>query len=282
MRVSIGLFLYLPVFAGNLPISSFNQLQVHLSLNKIFQIKKLVNMENRSRNTGRALMGFLLIFVGFMLVARNFNIFPFPVREIVFSWQMLLIFIGVVMLVSRSNNTPGVILICIGGFFLIPEIFNLPFRWHWHNFFWPVIFIVVGVMILFRGSRHKSHHIGGEGEEEFPDDYLDDVAIFGGGNRIITSNNFMGGKITSMFGGSTIDFRKATLAKGKSVIDVFTMFGGSKLIVPNDWDIRVEVISIFGGYSDKRATDPHIVYDATRQLVIKGVAIFGGGEVKSH
>jgi len=239
-------------------------------------------MENRSRNTGRALLGIILILVGFLLVARNFNFFPFPVKEIIFSWQMLLIFIGVLMLIARSNNAAGIILICIGGFFLIPEIFDLPFRWHWHNFFWPVLFIIIGVLIIFRGGRHRPGHFGEGREEELADDFLDDVAIFGGGNRIITSNNFRGGKITSIFGGSTIDFRKATLAKGKSVIDVFTMFGGSKLIVPNDWDIRVDIVSIFGGYSDKRVPDPHIVYDASKQLVIKGVAIFGGGEIKSY
>ncbi len=238
-------------------------------------------MENRSRNTGRALLGIILIVVGFMFVARNFGFFPFPVREIIFSWQMLLIFIGVLMLVARSNNVAGVILILIGGFFLIPDIFNLPFHWHWHTFFWPVLFIVIGVLILFRGGRHRPYHLGEGEEQELSDDYLDDVSIFGGGNRIITSNNFMGGKITSIFGGSTIDLRKANLAKGKSVIDIFSMFGGSKVIVPNDWDIRVDVVSIFGGYSDKRTPDPHIVYDASKQLVIKGVAIFGGGEIKS-
>ncbi len=239
-------------------------------------------MEHRSRNTGRALLGIILILVGFLFVARNFNFFPFPVREIIFSWQMLLIFIGVLMLIARSNNTAGIILICIGGFFLIPDFFGPNFHWQWHNFFWPVIFIVIGVLILFKGGRHRPYHLGEGKEEEMADDYLDDVAIFGGGNRIITSNNFLGGKITSIFGGSTIDFRKATLAKGKNVIDIFTMFGGSKLIVPNDWDIRVDIVSIFGGYSDKRVPDPHIVYDASKQLVIKGVAIFGGGEIKSY
>ena len=239
-------------------------------------------MENKSRNSGRAVLGILLIVVGFLFFARNFDIFPFPVGQIIFSWQMLLIFIGVLMLIARSNNVAGIILICIGGFFLIPDFFGPNFHWHWHNYFWPVLFIAIGVLIIFRGGRHRPGHFGEGEQEEITNDLLDDVAIFGGGNRIITSNNFQGGKITSIFGGSTIDFRKATLAKGKSVIDVFTMFGGSKLIVPGDWDIRVDIVSIFGGYSDKRVPDPHIVYDATKQLVIKGVALFGGGEIKSY
>lgn len=239
-------------------------------------------MENRSRNTGRAVLGIILVLIGFLLVARNFNFFPFPVHEIIFSWQMLLIGIGVLMLIARSNHVAGVILICIGGFFLIPDIFQIPFRWQWHNFFWPVLFIIIGVLVLFKGSRHRSRHFHGEGEETLSDDFLDDVAIFGGGNRLVTSQNFQGGKITSIFGGSTIDFRRSSLAKGKSIIDIFTMFGGSKLIVPNDWDIRIEIISLFGGYSDKRNPDPQIVYDASKQLVIKGVAIFGGGEIKNY
>ncbi|UCG28805.1 MAG: hypothetical protein JSV24_05450 [Bacteroidales bacterium] len=239
-------------------------------------------MENRSRNTGRAFLGIILVLVGLLLVARNFDFFPFPIHQVIFSWQMLLIFIGVLMLVARSNNTAGIILVLIGGFFLIPRIFDLPFRWEWHNFFWPILFIVFGVLVLLRGGRHRPNRFNEGGEQVLDDDYLDEVSIFGGGNRVITSQNFQGGKITSIFGGSTIDFRKSNLSKGKSIIDVFTMFGGSKLIVPNDWDIRVEIVSVFGGYSDKRNPDPHIVYDASKQLIIKGVAIFGGGEIKSY
>jgi predicted membrane protein len=234
-------------------------------------------MENKSNK--RAVFGVILVLIGALLIAHNFDFFPFNIRHIVFSWQMILIVIGLIILISsRESKTVGWILIVIGGFFLIPDIFNIPYSWGWRRLFWPLIFIVIGLLILFRGDRlrHRNNsNILGE-------DYIDDFAMFGGGHRIITSKNFKGGKVTSIFGGSQLNFREASLAKGKNVIDVFSLFGGSKFIVPRDWDIKVEVTSILGGFSDKRVPDPNVVYDPSKQLAFKGVLIFGGGEIQNY
>jgi len=50
------------------------------------------------------------------------------------------------------------------------------------------------------------------------------------------------------------------------------------LVVPADWNVKVEVFNIFGAYADKRMASQ---IDYNKTLVIKGVTIFGGGEVKS-
>jgi len=72
--------------------------------------------------------------------------------------------------------------------------------------------------------------------------------------------------------------RKVVLAEGKNYLEVTMIFGGSKFIVPEDWDIKLEITSVFGGFSDKRQRTI-VVPDKSRQLVISGVAIFGGGEI---
>lgn len=94
--------------------------------------------------------------------------------------------------------------------------------------------------------------------------------------------SFRGGKITSVFGGGTYDLTSAQLAPGINILDQVTIFGGSKLIVPNDWDIKIEVTAIFGGFSDKRGKLPVQTSISEKKLVIKGVAIFGGGEIISY
>jgi predicted membrane protein len=86
--------------------------------------------------------------------------------------------------------------------------------------------------------------------------------------------------LTAIFGGSKIDLRSATLAKGRNVLDIFFVFGGSKLIIPTSWDIKIEVSSIFGGFSDKRHMRPDEVRDPSRELIIKGVTFFGGGDIE--
>lgn len=226
--------------------------------------------ENKSNS--RAIIGILLICVGLLLIAVNFNWLPWNIRGVVFSWQGLLILIGLFLLMSRSNRLSGFILIGVGAFFMIPRIWDISFNWH--QLFWPFILVAVGLLLITR--RWGSQRIPVENSTEF----IDEVSIFGGGDKVITCQNFRGGKITSIFGGSKIDLRTAILAKGKNVIDIFAMFGGTKLIVPASWDVKIEVSSLFGGFSDKRRPRPDEIRDPTRELVIKGITIFGGGEME--
>jgi predicted membrane protein len=95
----------------------------------------------------------------------------------------------------------------------------------------------------------------------------------------VNSQNFKGGKITAMFGGSEIDMRGAALAPGTQVLDIFVMFGGTHILVPPDWTVRVEVFSLLGGFGDKRYSNLKVIPDSEKTLVIKGFVMFGGGEV---
>ena len=229
-------------------------------------------MENQ-RNNKRAILGLLLVAVGFILIATNFHIFPFVWKPVLFSWPALLILIGLFFLFSREANATGWILIGIGGFFLIPRIWEVP--WEWSELFWPVALLGMGAILIVRSVSKRRYKV------EEGTDYIDDMAIFGGGDRMISSQNFKGGRVTAIFGGGKYNMMSAQLAKGRNVIDIFAMFGGCKFIIPPEWDVRVEVSAIFGGFSDKRHIRKDIPRDPSKELVIKGVAVFGGGDVVS-
>jgi predicted membrane protein len=224
------------------------------------------------KNNRRAIIGILLICAGLLLIAVNLDWLPWNLKGTLFSWQGLVILIGLFFLISRENRLAGFILIGIGVFFVIPRIWDIPFDWH--RVFWPAVFVAIGLLLLTRKWGYSRLPV------ENGIDFIDDNAIFGGGDKVITSQNFRGGKLTAIFGGSKIDFRSANLAKGRNVLDVFFMFGGTKLIVPTNWDVRIEVSSIFGGFSDKRRTRPDEVRDPSRELVVKGVTMFGGGDIE--
>ena len=66
-----------------------------------------------------------------------------------------------------------------------------------------------------------------------------------------------------------------------TVIDMFTMFGGTKLIIPGNWQVKSEATSLFGGFTDKRHIKPDQVI-SDKILLIKGVVIFGGVEIKNY
>ncbi len=234
-----------------------------------------IDDNRRNRFDKRVLFAIILILIGGLVLASNFHLIPYNIKHYIFSWKMILIVIGIISLASRQSVVTGVILIGIGTFFMLPDIFVLDFNYH--RLFWPVLLIIIGLVLLFRRNLYhgRVHDYG-----TLSTDFIDELNVFGGGDKTINSDNFQGGKITSVFGGSSIDLLNAKLAPGNNVIDMFAVFGGSKLIVPSDWDVKLDVIAIFGGFSDKRR-NMTTNSNKDRRLIIKGIAIFGGGEIKS-
>jgi predicted membrane protein len=233
--------------------------------------------EHHHLTNNRAIIGVILVMVGLFLVLRNTGFFPDFIDHVVFSWPMLLVCIGLVMTLGASEKTSGVIVMAVGGFFLIPMIFRETF--HAYNMFWPSIFIIIGVIFIFTKRRGwnavASTAITG-------DDYVDIVNVFSGGERQIVSENFRGGKISAVFGGTELDLTKAKLAPGRNELEIACIFGGATLIVPDDWNISIEVTPVLGGFSDSRKLIPGRTVDIAKQLAIKGAVIFGGGEIKSY
>ena len=233
----------------------------------------MTEIESKNKKSRSLLLGFIFILIGFLLVANQLDIVPMNLRGVIFSWPALLVLIGV-FFVSGDNKATGYILMGIGGFFLLPRIFE--FSIGFREFFWPSIFIILGLVILFGGSFwHRRRRVYSVNSGA---DYLDDVNIFGGHDRIITSKNFKGGSVVSIFGGGKYDLRQCTLGDEKNYLEAVNIFGGSNFIVPPDWDVKVEITAIFGGFSDKRFVQNT---NTEKQLIIKGVAIFGGGEIQS-
>ena len=237
---------------------------------------------HRPRKSGRAhlALGVVLMFLGLFLIADLADIVPWRLRDFVFTWQALLIFLGLVFLSNKENKGTGVILIVVGSFFLLPRFFDVPH--YWGSLFWPAMLIVLGLVVIFGSRRHQGvATVFGSNKKTSSEDWLDDVTVFGGGDRIINSQQFQGGKLTHIFGGSKIDFTRAKLAPGNNHLEVVMIFGGTKLIVPESWNVKLEVTSVFGGFSDKRVKTM-VVSESDRSLHITGTNVFGGGEIVNY
>jgi predicted membrane protein len=239
--------------------------------------RRQFKQDNHHLQHNRPIIGVILVLAGLFLVMRNTGVFPDFIDHVVFSWPMLLVCIGLVMTLGAQEKTSGVIVMAVGGFFLIPMIFRETF--HAYNLFWPSIFIIIGVIFIF-SKRHGWSSIASTGV--IGDDYIDYVNVFSGGERQIVSENFRGGRISAVFGGMELDLTKAKLAQGINEIEIACVFGGATLIVPDDWNISISVTPVLGGFSDSRKLIPGRTIDTTRQLVIKGAVVFGGGEIKSY
>lgn len=239
-------------------------------------------MDNRDvdkRHYDRRLwLGVGIALLGFLFLANNFGIFDYEIRRYIFRWEVILILLGVVFLAGRGNRTTGIILLVIGSVFYLRDFFHYSFSF-W-QIFWPGILILAGLLIIF---RHQLDRGRGKNKMFTGEHYIDEIALFGGGDRVVTSQEFQGGKVTTVFGGLNYNMLKAKLAPGENYLDVFCLFGGMKLIVPEGWTVKIRVISLFGGFSDKhRYKVSEANPDQGSYLVIKGIVIFGGGEIKSY
>lgn len=112
------------------------------------------------------------------------------------------------------------------------------------------------------------------------DDVLDTVSVFGNVVKTVFSKNFRGGDVVNIFGGTEIDLTQADI-NGRVIIDIVQIFGGSKIIVPSNWQVVSDTAAVFAGIDDKRIK-AGVIQDPNKILVIKGVSIFAGIDIRSY
>jgi hypothetical protein len=239
-------------------------------------------MENRHSHKSIG-VGIVVLVAGIALLLSNLGYFHYELNRYILRWEMIPIILGFTFLFSHDKKGPGIILMAVGSGFYLKDLNIIDVEINFWQIFISCMLILFGVIIIFRhridppsGCNQKNNNLDN-------DDYIDEVAVFGGGDRIISSQNFMGGKILAIFGGSNFNMIKAKMAPGKNYIDVLAIFGGMKLIVPESWNVKINAVSIFGGFSDKHRISPLTPSAESNEstLVIRGLVIFGGGEIKS-
>ncbi len=235
--------------------------------------------ENKNTTNTRFVLGAILIFIGGLFLLRSFGLLSLNLPHLIFSWPFFMFAAGILILINSHKKTLGIILTFLGGFFLLRRTFD------WYDLDFEVVIalaiIAIGVNIIFKQKKNSRGNFDETGAP-LKNDTIDDISIFGGGTKVIYSDNFKGGNITAIFGGSEIDLTNCKLAEGNNVIDVLAMFGGAEIRVPNDWNVMLSVTPIFGGFSNKIRRDPNVPVDLSRTLIVKGLAMFGGGEIKSR
>jgi predicted membrane protein len=227
-----------------------------------------------SRNvSGRIFWGLILIIIGILFLLDRMGQIDFGS---LFSkyWPLLLILAGLWHLLANNFRNPagGVFLIIIGGVFMLAKLEILG-RSAWH-YAWPLLLIILGVWLLFglTGARSPERSSGAKEDE------LDAFVMFSGLKRRIESQNFRGGKATSVLGGIELDFTQARLAEGKASVELTAVLGGIEVRAPQTWRVEVEGQPLLGGIEDKHTFAPGT--ETAPTLHLKASAILGGIEIK--
>ena len=248
-------------------------------------------MKRNSIKLSSIICGLLFLTAGALLFAFNAGFLAPEYKCVVFSWQMLLAAIGFVMLFSRSSWIGGIIMMLIGGFFLLPklQIERLEFL---TNNGWAIALIVVGILVMYCAIFSKGCKAGVIvmtsdkkwrskkcGSDDSGSGYIDRNCVFSGGKEKMDIKNFKGGDINSVFGGIELDLSDAQLAEGVHHLELNSVFGGIVIYVPIEWNIEIKQTQFFGAFVDNRPK-PAFQIDEKRMLIIEANAVFGGGEIK--
>lgn len=235
-----------------------------------------------SQMNRRVIIGALFLIIGAVLTLDNLHVFDFRLPYYLFKWYTFMVVIGIFIATVREKVGFGITLMIIGGVFLLDEMAE----YYWWDFdfrdifrLWPLVFVVIGASLILKKANHsrdyeKKNIDGGDL------DFVDELAVFGGAERMVTSKQFKGGKLTSIFGGTDLNLMNADLNHGTNVLDVFILFGGCDIRVPSDMNVKVKVTAIFGGFSDERKMIAENEANNGKELIVQGLVLFGGGSVK--
>jgi hypothetical protein len=222
----------------------------------------------RSRAFGVAIVGVLIILAGAVLLGGNLGLID---AHFVFrNFGPVVIFIlGAAMLARRRHDQVllGLALMFVGawGFATQQQWIKI----HFWAVIGPLMLVLAGGSVVWRAFNRPLPEGAG-------DAYIRTFAVFSGA-ELRPTVPFQGADITAVMGGVKLDLSNAPMARDTAVIDVFTLMGGAEIFVPRDWDVTVKVISLMGGCTDKRRPS---TLPATKHLIIQGMAVMGGVEIK--
>lgn len=235
--------------------------------------------EHRARK--RFGFGVVILVIGLVVLLKQLGFETLlPIRHI---WPYILIVIGLIIGVSNKFRSPApFVLMIIGIAHAIPAFhFNIGDNVIYSKrLVAPVVLIGAGLYFLFVSKKKSCFPLRGTPTND--QNYVMKDVVFGGSKEIVTSKNFEGGDVTAVFGGAELNFTQAEMANDTAVLNVRTVFGGCEIIVPSNWEVKSEVTVLLGSVDDQRTlrmTDGNVT---KKTLVLRGLCLFGGVEVKSY
>ncbi len=89
-------------------------------------------------------------------------------------------------------------------------------------------------------------------------------------------------RAVAFMGGVELDLRYSAMDGDEVIIDTFALWGGIEIWVPPHWEIVSQGLPLMGAFEDKTHVTTHGGgHDRQPRLIVRGVAIMGGVEIKN-
>ena len=215
------------------------------------------------------LWGILFLVVGVGVIGNMTGFWEF---HIFFSgwWTLFLIVPSLLGIIEHGFRVGNLVCLTIGAA-LLAACQGL-IEWDVISaLFLPVVFIIIGLVLVLRNLFHISTRRVYVDKEK----RRNESTVFSG-KKIVVEDEFYGMDCDAVFGGVVLDLRKSRITENVS-IDAMAVFGGVDIFLPAGLKVVISDTSLFGGCSNQyhsySGEDIPTVY-------INATALFGGVEVK--
>jgi predicted membrane protein len=225
----------------------------------------------RPRVTPQLLLGLFVIAIGVLFTLDNLGLVH--AEAYLRFWPLALIAIGLVKLSQVRDGTGGTLgglIFTIAGVWLLLEETAVVRVSFWDM--WPLLLVLFGTYMVWQGAARHAARPAADANS-----LVSALAILGGVEYSNNSAEFRGGNLTAIMGGCELDLRQAAIG-GDAYLDVFALWGGIEIKVPEDWTVISRVLPLLGGSVNKT----HAPQGSTsNRLIVRGFAVMGGVEIKN-
>jgi len=227
---------------------------------------------------GRYMTGLIIIAFGVLALLNNFGLTHISLSYL-FSllWPLLLFGAGISLITHRDlpGVITGAILISLGVLFFCRNVglFDFDLTYFWQGF-WPVIIILIGINILFKGSHNTPGNL----------------AFMGAVDKTKESWDLHSSEYTAIMGGIELDVRKANFSERDIFLTLTAIMGGITVILPEDAAVTCKGTAILGGVEIMGKGSGGIIgnisiqigdlHTAERVIHLDCTCIMGGIEIK--
>ena len=188
-------------------------------------------------------------------------------------WTLFIIVPCVVGLFTEREKTGNIIGIIIGVLLLLWSRDIMDFDMAWKLFI-PAIIVIIGFKLIFTGIfGNKANDVmkTRRSEGKTP---RSGFAAFSENKMNFDGEIFEGAELNAIFGGVSCDLTDAVIEKDQA-IRATAIFGGIDIFVPENVNVKVDSISIFGGTDNKSQSNPE-----APTLYVNTTCMFGGVDIK--
>lgn len=248
-------------------------------------------------NFSKLVFGTLLIVAGALYSLDRFGYFD--ARDLVDYWPLILVAVGLAKILQPREGRGrfgGLILTLIGVVILGENLrlFNVEI-----GDIVPLLLVLIGSRIVWHSWSSRTAAPAGPNSSDLTSTFSAH-SILGGASRTNSSQDFRGGGLTAILGAQQVDLRGARISQGPAVLDIFTIWGGIEIRVPEDWKVDLQGLPVLATFEDN--TRGGIEIDSSKGpakvegvnlekepspgspaqvLIVRGMAIMGGVEIKN-